>query len=72
MDLTTKVCSVCSLEKPTTEFYKMNEKKLHGRCKDCYKQMRAEFYERNKHIISVKYRIEYYKKKPKNLKKNES
>jgi NAD-dependent SIR2 family protein deacetylase len=72
MEMENKVCSVCHVEKPVSEFYKMNEQKLHARCKDCYKQMRKEFYEKNKHIISMKYSVEYYKKKPKNLKQNEN
>jgi len=65
MEIKNKECSVCHIEKPESEFYKMNKEKLHARCKDCYKQMRNDFYERNKHTISMKYTVGYYKKKKK-------
>ena len=61
-DIKLRQCTVCQIEKPETEFYKMTKTKLHGRCKVCYKQMRKRFYEENKHTISMKYSVGYYKK----------
>lgn len=55
----TKKCSKCKIEKPITEFHKVNTHELHSWCIDCskpyYKQYRLENREKNS-----RYHKQYY------------
>lgn len=55
-----KICSICNLEKPIEEFYKLNEKYYHARCKGCYKDKQYHYYKLNKEVVKLKRSIGYY------------
>jgi hypothetical protein len=55
-----KICSICSQEKPITDYYKLNEKFYHARCKVCFKVKQYEYYDNTKEIIKLKRLVGYY------------
>ena len=55
-----KICSICNLEKPITEFYKLNEKYYHARCKICYKGKQYKYYDQIKEVVKLKRALGYY------------
>jgi hypothetical protein len=49
LEMTTKVCTGCGLEKDISEFsWSIHGIKMHPRCKSCRSKERSERYERNK------------------------
>ena len=53
-----KVCNVCLIEKPLTEFYfKKTENTYYYNCKSCGKNSQKKYYKINKEEISVKKKI---------------
>lgn len=67
-----KICSCCNIEKPLHEFHKTKYTK-DGRvsqCKLCRKNICADFYKKNKIIISKKRTKKYYENHNENLKKD--
>jgi hypothetical protein len=55
-----KICSICNVEKPITEFYKLNKKYYHARCKICYKVKQYTYYGEIKEIVKLKRILGYY------------
>lgn len=53
-DCTTKTCIKCGVEKPVTAFNKNKQNKdgLNGKCKDCMKEYRANYYEKKQRTYS--------------------
>lgn len=50
IDMNTKICSKCGIEKPTTEFYKDKHKSdgLQRECKECHNSRHAGYYAANR------------------------
>lgn len=55
-----KTCSICNIEKPITEFYRLNDKHHHARCKICYKVKQYLYYDNEKETIKLKRTLGYY------------
>jgi hypothetical protein len=55
-----KICSICSQEKPITDYYKLNKKFYHARCKVCFKVKQYEYYDNTKEVIKLKRLVGYY------------
>lgn len=57
-----KVCSVCGVEKPMSEFYQRGNGGFYARCKECEHEAQRKFREENKDHISAQ-RIGYNKRR---------
>lgn len=58
VEIETKICSVCKIEKPVSEFYKRKDRKgnesYRNDCKECHSNRHKEYYEENKDSVKKK------------------
>jgi len=57
-----KTCSLCKEEKEETEFYFVDKERnlRHARCKGCFKKKQYDYYNKERELILLKYRMKYY------------